>query len=279
MVVSKNEMNTSRFPILFAADAEYIPHSATALYSLLLNNQSISMKIIVFTSGIPRKDQQKLEQVCRQFNTPLKLIQLDYNSFEDLPIHSHFTKYTYYRLFAADHIKDDKCLYLDSDLIVNGSLAELINLDVNNYYLAAVKNHDCYQVFNPHKEGLGIKLDSKYFNSGVMLINLNKWRNTNLKDLVITLIRKKPEAMRLLDQDGLNIIVDADWIELDEKYNCQTCILTTDKYADVACTSNATKPIVIHFTGTNKPWHANYNHSHKRLYWSYRNKLPTNNSL
>jgi lipopolysaccharide biosynthesis glycosyltransferase len=273
MVVSKNKMNTSRFPILFASDAGYIPHLATALYSLLLNNQSIFMKIIVFTSGISKKDQQNLEQICGQFNTPLNLTQLDDISFEGLSLHSHFKKSVYYRLFAADLIQDDKCLYLDSDVTVNGSLAELISLDVNNYYLAAVKNHDCYKVFNPHKE-LGMRLDSKYFNSGVMLINLNKWRSANLKDSVITLIRNKPEAIRLVDQCGLNGIVDGDWIELEEKYNRQTCILTTNKHADVACTSNATKPIVIHFTGTNKPWHANYNHSHKRLYWSYRNKTP-----
>ena len=72
-------MSTSRFPILFASDIGYIPHLATALYSLLLNNQSILLRIIVFTEDIPKKDQKKLEQVCAKFNTPLKLIHFDDN--------------------------------------------------------------------------------------------------------------------------------------------------------------------------------------------------------
>jgi lipopolysaccharide biosynthesis glycosyltransferase len=276
MLDRKNKVSVppSRFPILFAIDVEYIPHLATALYSLLLNNQSIFLRIIVFTAGIPKKDYQNLEQICGAFNTPLKLIQLEDNSFEDLPLRAYFKKSTYYRLFAADLIQDDKCLYLDSDVIINGSLTELINLDVNNYYLAAIQNHDCCQVFNRHKS-LGMRLDSKYFNSGVMLINLNKWRNTNLKDSVITFIRNTPEMIRFADQCGLNAIVNGDFMELDEKYNCQSCLLTTDKHADVACI-NVIRPVVMHFTGANKPWHVNYNHPHKKLYWSYRNKTTYN---
>lgn len=257
-----------RFPILFASDNKYIPHLATSLYSLLTNNQNLLIEIFVFISQISNNDKQKLEKICAKFKTPLVFISLNDNFFKGLPIHQHFTKAIYYRLFAPSFVQGNKCLYLDADTIVNGSIKELIELDLRDYYLAAVEESTNLEL---HKQALGMRPNSCYFNSGVMLLNLNKWRNTNLKDLVIACIRENSHVILYPEQDALNLIVKNNWAKLDAKYNFQTSMLKEEKYSYL---SNGMKSIIVHFTTSEKPSNMNNNHPCKNLYWFYRNNTP-----
>lgn len=262
----KNKMKNSYFPILFATDVGYAPHLASAVCSLLQNNQHLLFKIIVFASELPQEDRNKLQGVCDKFNAPIEFIHLNDEWFDGLILNHHFKKSNYYRLFAADLIDNDMCLYLDADIIVTGSVSEVINTKLDESFLAAVENPG----FNRHKD-LGMNSDSKYFNSGVMLLNLKKWRNTNLKEQVFSLVREKPEAIHFVDQCGLNGVVDGDWVGLDAKYNCQTYMLEITEF--VTC-SFEKLPIVVHYTGSSKPWHLNNTHPYKKIYWHYRNQTP-----
>lgn len=247
--------------VLFATDAGYVPHLATAIYSLLKNNQSLNLRIIVFTAGLPKADRVNLAKVSSEFGVPLSFHILDDIHFDGLVLNSHFQKSNYYRLFAADFLQEESCLYLDADIIVNGSIKDLIEINLEDYYLAAVENPN----FSRHKE-LGMRSESKYFNSGVMLLNLDKWRQSGMKDAVISLVKAKPEAIHFVDQCGLNGIVDGKWLELGAKFNFQSSMITR-------C-SDEKKAIVIHFTGSSKPWHLSNKHPYKSLYWKYRNSTP-----
>jgi lipopolysaccharide biosynthesis glycosyltransferase len=259
-------MNNSRFPILFATDKGYVPHLATALYSLLRNNRDINARIVIFTGGISGEDQEKLRTIAGGFGAPLEFFNLNDSFFDGLVLNHHFKKSNYYRLFAADLIKGKSCLYLDADIIVTGSIKEIIEANLDSYYVAAVENPGFYR----HEE-LGMNPVSKYFNSGVMLLNLDKWRQAGVKNKVIALTKEKPGSIRFVDQCGLNGVVDGRWLELDPRFNCQSYMLTKD--SQFRCDENK-KPVVIHFTGSGKPWHMNNKHPYKKLYWKYRNKTP-----
>lgn len=254
------------FTILFAADSGYARHLAAAIYSLLVNNLDLHLKLIVFAGDMPDSDKKNIERVSLMFGVELKFIDLDDDLFEGLKINYHFQKSNYYRLFAGDLIDADACLYLDSDLIVNGSIKELLCVDLENKYLAAVENPG----FDKHAR-LGMRPSSKYFNSGVMLINLNQWRAVGLKERVISFVRSNPDAIEFVDQCGLNAIVDGNWIELDKKYNLQTCML---EGAEDDFSAQSGSPIIVHFTGSSKPWHLRNKHPYKWLYWYYRNMTP-----
>jgi len=257
-------MNKSRFTVLFATDASYIPHLATAIYSLLKNNSDLRLKIVVFTVSLPENDRTNLEKIASDFNTPIKFELLDDSHFSGLILNHHFKKSNYYRLFAADFIPEAKCLYLDADLIVDSSIKDIISIDISDKFLAAVENPG----FSSHAT-LGMREESKYFNSGVMLLNLEKWREVDTKNSVIDFVKKRPQAIQFVDQCGLNGVVDGNWLELDAKFNCQTYMLT-EVHPSIYLGSN--QPIVIHFTGSGKPWHLNNIHPYKKLYWRYRNK-------
>ena len=254
------------FNVFFATDVGYAPHLATAIYSLLHNNKTLSLKILVFTASLPKSHRDNIRAICEEFNTPLEFIQLNESWFDGLVLNHHFKKSNYYRLFAADLIGSKTCLYLDADIVVTGSISELISIELNDSYLAAVENPG----FMRHEE-LGMRSQSSYFNSGVMLLNLEKWRKCNLKKSVIALVKKKPSAIHFVDQCGLNGIVDGNWIKLDLKYNFQTCMLREFNYSMIY---SGDTPVIIHYTGSSKPWHINNSHPYKKIYWHYRTKTP-----
>ena len=255
-----------RFTVLFASDEGYARHLATAIYSLLVNNKTLPIEIVLFTASMPVADINRFELICSKFNTPLKVIWLDDEWFQGLILNHHFRKANYYRLFASDLIEKDECLYLDADVVIDGPIDGFIGIDLADSYLAAVVNPG----FNGHKE-LGMRTDAGYFNSGVMLLNLSRWRESNLKNRAIALALENPAAIEFVDQCALNGVVDGEWVRLEPRYNLQTAMLAQDQDREYFCKH---APVVIHFTGGDKPWFPWNNHPFKRKYWSYRNMTP-----
>ena len=254
------------FTVLFAVDGLYATHLGVALYSLLKNNERLKFRIVVFTSRIEQKDRDNLTKIAKSFDTCIEFEVLEESLFDGLKLNYHFQNSNYYRLFAEDFIKDDMCLYLDADIVVTSSIADLLDIDLGNYCLAAVENPG----FDRHNE-LGMQVTSKYFNSGVMLLNLHKWRDLGIKDKVINFVKKNPAVVHFVDQCGLNSVVDGDWMALNFMYNVQTSMLDS-QVLSLDFVRNNSK--IIHFTGSSKPWHLNNNHPFKKVYWKNRNRTP-----
>jgi len=265
MALRKEKVTKDAIKILFATDSGYFPHLAVAIQSLLENNQDFLIEIIVLTGTASIADQQNIVKITSKFDVSIEFKVLDDNYFKGLPLGHHFKKSNYYRLFAADVITDDRCLYLDADLVVRGSIKEIFDIELGRHYLAAVENPG----FSRHSE-LGMNANSKYFNSGVMLLNLAVWRETDCRDEVVSFVRERADAIRFVDQCGLNGVIDGRWLELNSKYNCQSAL---DSGGYGGCSLEG-EPVIVHFTGSGKPWHLNNRHPYKKLYWRYRNKTP-----
>ena len=103
-----------------------------------------------------------------------------------------YTPYAFLRLFA-DKIKNlpNKIIYLDTDIMINGNISELFNIDISNHELGIVKDRYGHFFINP-----------KYFNSGMLLMNMNKIKETNLLDKVRKMCKSK--KMTFPDQSALN---------------------------------------------------------------------------
>lgn len=256
------KMKNIRFPVLFCADEHYAPHLGTALYSLLANNTALRLKILIITPSLTRESAQRLKQIGQDFSTPLRFARAPNDSLSGLPLGHHFTYTAYLRLFAANVIRGKQCLYLDSDLVVTGSIAELISRDIADYHLAAIENPG----FDRHEE-LGLTVGAKYFNSGVMLINLERWRRENIQERVIDFSIRNPERVKYADQCGLNAIVDGNWLAVSRNYNFQT------RHSVALGAEAKIDPAIIHFTGSSKPWEP-HPHTYKDIYWAYRQKNP-----
>lgn len=251
------------FPVVLACDRPYFPHAATTIYSLLRNGNITSSRIILITASIDNRERNNFKRLCADFDMQFDIIICDSDRIRKLPVHFHFNYTVFYRLYIADLIEDQYCLYLDSDLIVCDDISFLFSINLNEHLVAAVINpgYSNYEL-------IGLKQESDYFNSGVMLINLKKWRSINLASKVLKLIEENGDRWLFSDQDGLNSLIDGQWLRLSEEFNFQKKMFSM-KPAFVS-----TSPKIIHFTGKSKPWHLNDTHPYKYLYWQSRNKTP-----
>lgn len=105
---------------------------------------------------------------------------------------SSYTPFAFLRLFA-DNIPEipDKIIYLDTDIMINGNIKELFDIDISNHELGVVLDKNGHIFISP-----------KYFNSGMLLMNIKKIKETKLFYKVKHLCATK--KMAFPDQTALN---------------------------------------------------------------------------
>jgi lipopolysaccharide biosynthesis glycosyltransferase len=262
--------------IVFATDRLYAPHLAAALCSLFENNRDLAIDAYILHAELDQPVLDKLAALANKYGQriiDLKVIKAD---VEGLVTTFHFTLANYFRLFIPEKLPFERALYLDSDVIVNGSIRELYLTELGDYYLAAVREAH----FDRHLQ-LEMSEDAAYFNSGVMLMNLNKWRTGQVKERVIEFVKRKPEAIEFVDQCGTNSVINGRWKSLHPKYNFQTSFLKEDYipkfnhlYLPGELSEAVSHPVIIHYTGSTKPWLFRQPHPYRHLYWRYSRKTP-----
>jgi lipopolysaccharide biosynthesis glycosyltransferase len=174
----------------------------------------------------------------------------------------------YLRLFGPYIVPDDKkkILYLDVDMVMLEDVSSLWQVDLGDNLFAAVVDL-CKTVGStwggiPNYKALGINPDSKYFNSGVMLINPQMWRSLDVPNKVIKAINDNIQHVNFADQYGLNVILVNKWIELDYRWNSFSVL----DYED---------PFLIHFLDI-KPIFKSYkaNKKYYNIFHSYLALTP-----
>jgi len=156
----------------------------------------------------------------------------------DLPTHEWINTSTYLRLFISDIVPDtcQKVIYLDSELQVEASISELWQTNLDGHPLAAVQSYGTPTVSFPlgltkHEE-LGYPSDTPYFNSGVLVLNLDRWRKERISDQVVAYLREFRKHVQMVDQEGLNAILAKDWKPLDLKWNVVSHLVNFDDWPE-----------------------------------------------
>ena len=198
---------------------------------------------------------------------------------ERMKVSGHVAMPTYYRLLIADLLPPEisKALYLDCDIVVESSIADVWRTDVSRYALAAVQDMIVPTVSAPWGLGdyreLGLPADGKYFNAGVMLLNLERWRRERIAEAVIDYVDRNHQRIRFWDQDGLNAVLAGKWLELPLSWNLT--ILTRDfpPLDQVPCGREEYEeliraPRITHFLSSTKPWHAGCEHPRRDAFFA-----------
>lgn len=231
---------------------------AVMMNSLLMNKVSANpVQIYVLHGGISGINMRKMKESIKKFNVPLHFIRMNDTWLKGIDTKRfRHGKEAFYRIFIPNIVekKIEKVLYLDCDLIVLKDITELWNTDVKNHYLAAVQNPRLPMIEKP----LGIS-SNDYFNSGVLLINVKKWRENHISQKVIRFIRNNPKKIQFADQDGLNKVLHDKWLRLDKKWNYPAFHL-----------KEKSSPAIIHYITGKKPW--NGNPKGKKFYFDYLKK-------
>lgn len=186
--------------------------------------------------------------------------------FTNVPLSSRYNKpELYYRLLAPYLLPAelDRVLYLDADIIINGSLEEFYNQSFDGNYAAVVKDRfDDLEKVVLLKTKLGLKKEDAYFNSGVMLFHLGLFRENIKLENIMALIEEKREALQYFDQDVLNCLLKEHKKLCGDEYNTQTYPFDQCSLSDMEASG-----VVIHYTGIPKPWDPDYDGTLDYLYW------------
>ena len=194
---------------------------------------------------------------------------------------------SYGRLFIGSMLPEDvsRCLYLDCDMIICDCIDELWNRDMRGCTIAAVQD----TVSRETKESIGAHCGEKYFNAGLLLIDLNKWRSTDVEQACLDFIAQHQGSVTHHDQGVLNGLFHQDVSILPLKYNVMTIhyIMSCAKilkyfheespfYSEEEIAQAKAHPVVLHYTPsfTSRPWVRTCHHPLKKLYWDAVEKTP-----
>lgn len=262
--------------VVFATDDNYVQHLGVTLRSLLENNKDESFVIHIFSNSVSQKSKERLEEISNGSDCRIEFLDIEDSVFDKV-ITGRWGKAMYYRLLIPEFIDEEKVLYLDVDIVVNGPIGTLYDMNIEAEYIAAVE--DIWS--DPRRqERLQMHPESKYFNSGVMLINVKKWRDDRLADQIREFLTSNHKMLGSPDQDALNAIINGRWKRLPLKYNQYDKHTGKDKKAFEASFSVQelseadSDPVIIHFVGGRKPWHYRSEHPQKMLYWKYLEMTP-----
>ena len=251
-------------PVFFACDNNYFPYLTVTLKSMLANaSKEYSYKIYVITTNLD----EKYEAMLSDFETPTVEISTVHlkedlrKITEKFHLRDYYSMETYYRFFIANLFPQyDKVLYLDCDIAVVGDIAELYNTEIGNNFVAAVPEEVMTEI-NEFGEYVEKALDVdryKYFNAGIMVMNLDAFRQENIEGKFIDLLTHFKFRVTQ-DQDYLNVLCKNRVTLLDLGWN--KTAFKNDKFDDANLK-------IVHFKIHWKPWHYK-NVAYENLFWDY----------
>jgi len=255
-----NERSTlPELDIFLSTDGNYIPYCGVCIYSIHHNNKSKDLRFHILTKHVSADDISKIEEIGAQ----VFVYDIDDSYFLELKTSERFPISIYYRVIAPRIVSSEssKILYLDCDILCDGDISNLINLDMGEKIMAAAFEDDIKDV----DENLFKKLNSKkYFNSGVLLIDNKKWISNNVEKKFMDELSTGDYCYP--DQDSLNVIFDGDVFPLSNDFN-----FIPKNSGSV----KKNKPVLIHYAGSTKPWSkAAMPSYHVNLYKKYFQSSP-----
>ena len=273
--------------ILYTLNDKFVPQVAASICSICENNKSFNeIHFFLISNGITNENKSKLKDFIEKYNRKLTIKELnnikDYFDFEFDT--TGWNPVILARLILEKFIPEDidKILYLDGDTIVRGNLHELWKTEIDNYVIGA-----SIEPTTDRKRKIDLGLEKyPYYNSGVLLINLKKWRKESIGSKILEFYKKNNKKMFAPDQDALNCFLKDQIYTLSPTYNfCNIFyqynykflnkLMKPVQYVNEDIFSNAVKdPIIVHYLGEERPWRTGNHHKYKNDYIKYLSMTP-----
>lgn len=256
--------------LLVTLNEAYLPYLNTLLSSIFFHNADTYFTVYLLHSSIRPEAVAETRRILGERGR-LVMIETEGALPDDLPTTDRFPKEMYYRIFAAHYLPRDveRVLYLDPDIIVNGSLRELYEMPLgDNFFAAASHNGRMMRMINGVR--LELKRDVPYINSGVLLIHLALLRREQKDDEVLRYIQTHKRRLCLPDQDVISRLYGDRILRLDTYlYNMTDRLYHYDRicgeHRSAAWYREHT--VIFHYCGRNKPWKDDYSGVFGHLYW------------
>lgn len=283
-VLNTQNDQSNEICVAYSTDENYLYPTLVSMTSLMQNcNADTFCKFTVLVSpDLSEESQDKIKSVEKHYpNCNVNVISM-IGRFEDSEV-MFWSKAMYYRLNLPEILENEKkCIYLDGDTIVRKDLLAMFNLDMTNYYIAGIRDFNCYiNSSSNHHKLLGIPNLNSYVCSGVLIMNLEKMRNDNLNQIFHKIIEEndKKKILKFPDQDTLNKACYGHILTLPFKYGALAHTGFENSYEKSEYAKWASNkidwdegrqdPTILHFTG-DKPWYKNYSNFCNE-WWDYAN--------
>ncbi|HEL9633280.1 TPA: glycosyltransferase family 8 protein [Streptococcus suis] len=256
--------------IVYASDNNFADILRVSVLSLLRNTEGTQkIHIWVIDNEISEIKKEELrEQVAEFPNAALTFVQLTTQIFNTNINLDRGSVSSYDRLLVGSLLpmEVERVIYLDSDVMIQGSLTDLYYMNMNDKVLAAVTD-----VFNgTYKKLLNIPTESSMFNPGVMLIDLVKWRTLHIEECLLKRLEYFEGNPLQGDLGLLNSLLYDCYYELNPKYNMMTAFYDftykelihfkkpSQYYSDSSLEQAKKEVVVRHFTtsiSSIRPWY------------------------
>ena len=264
----------SALPVYISCDNNYVVHLCTVIASILSNTKS-DVHFIVLASSLSEENKLRISEVCGSNKLSFVDISPKLTTLDGVGIKcSHISLDTCSRFFIPQlDFPYEKGIYLDCDVVVNGDIKELFDTDLGENYAAAVDDF----VSKEYSAKLGV---GRYFNAGVLLLNIEKMRSGNLVETFLNAFKTRGNLIKYADQDILNLVFGGKVLFLPPRFGVVSPYFRgrkTKYFSKEEISAAIYNPLTIHFTGPDKPWVIPCGltaHPWTPLYFHYLRKTP-----
>lgn len=290
-MTEKKIFNPNIVHIVYASDDKFAEILGVSLVSLYENSKDMDDVVVyVLDSGITDENKQKLRSVCMSYRRSEIIFIQGKNISEKLSMDVSVDRGSlsqYARLFVSSDLPEElsRVLYLDCDIIVNRSIRELWNLNLHGKTIGALM--DAFSKY--YRANIGLLENDVIFNSGVMLIDLNKWKQDEVEKKVINFISSKQGKIQQGDQGALNAVLSHDTYCFEPQFN-SVSIFYDFSYKDMLIYRRPPKfysekqireavknPTIIHFTTSflsKRAWMKGCQHRYVDEWLRYKEMSP-----
>ena len=279
-------IHTDPMHVVCATDNAYVMPTGIMLTSLFENNPTERLSVHVLTGGLSSVSKEQLMSIADTYNQQLSLYTISDDRVKDCPINHAWQQphivsvATYYRLFLTDLLPQtiSRLIYLDGDMIVRHSLRPLWETDFEDTSIAVVPDQTCH-TSKPYNR-LHYPMSLGYFNGGMLLVNLAKWRTSHLADRFAPYIKENRQKLRCHEQDVLNFLLCNDKKMLPLRWNAMEDTFLKPAHRMISWELDAEveeaqrDPAIVHFTGSIKPWHRECHHPYLSDFMRYESLSP-----
>ena len=241
--------------ILLTPDNAFALTTSVLMTSIGINTKSSVHYFFFLPETFTEENKKELRTTASEFGALIDFITIPDVELDRFPIRKgdRMPKEAYFRLLATKYLDEDvhKIIYLDGDIVVRKPLDELWETDIDDYALAAcpdMREREIASIWAPYPAQEG------YYNSGVLLINVDYWREHNSLALFSFFAKEHRNLVIWHDQDILNAVFHSKIKRLSVSYNFQSGFIERDNSEmteDIA--SVMRNPAIVHYTVT-KPW-------------------------
>lgn len=253
--------------IAFTGTANYVCWIGVTMTSIMQHNPNQKIQFYLLVDDLEKVDDGRLHQFIERWSGLASIIVFYMNDdylgnlakIDRYKINGKYVCAFLYRFFVADVLngETDRVLYLDGDIVCNGSLSSYMNMELGNHIVVGAEDIKGPQ----YAKHYGMK--TQYFNAGVMLINVNAWNTYHAREKCLGYMKEAMEKhikLPCADQDALNVMLTPHVLFVSHRFNMPYRLVRASFFKKKIVNENPMTASLIHFIGAIKPW-TTYNQS------------------